>query len=411
MKNKLFSSILVFILLMNMFIFNILNVTAEMVEPNIFGEYAVTIDASSGEVLYDKNANEKAFPASITKVLTALLLVENIKENEVIEMSDYCAGIERSGSQIVHSAGEKFDRDTALRAMLVTSANDIACSIGEHISGSEEAFGKLMTERAKELGAKNSQFFTASGLHHPAHQTTAYDMALVGREAIKHDIILEGMGMKTYIEKTSEQTKEVVNPSKIHDDPDSLGGKTGFTNAARNTLMKIDEVDGKRVINVVMRSNLANVYQDIKSISDYGIDQLQSELVVDKTNWSETLTFLEKQVIVRPEKNVYLTKKKTDNDVFNIAFKQTKEFDDSYLYLEGIKKDEKIGEIEISKNGEIVSNVDVLSTQDVFFEEKKQSFFPFWLKVIMAVVAPILAYIGFVIVYNYKQFNKNKKPV
>lgn len=404
MKGKLFSSILIFSLLINGFVFKPLSVSATTGGPNIFGEYAVTIDASTGEILYDKNANKKAFPASITKVLTALLLIENTNEEDVIVLSKYCAGIERSGSQLYHNENEELKRDVALYSLMVTSANDVACAIGEHISGSEGQFGKLMTKRANEIGTTNSTFFTASGLHHPAHQTTAYDMALITREAIKHDIILDAMGTKTYTEITSRQSKEATNPSKIHNDSDALGGKTGFTNAARNTLMKIDEVDGKRVINVVMRSNLGNIYKDIKLISNYGLNQLQKELVIDKTNWSKTLTFLEKQVIVKPVKNVYQTKIKSDEEPFKTAFKEIEKLDETSLYLDGIKKGDILGEIEVFKAGEVINKVDVVSTQDVFFEKEIQSIFPYWLKVIMAVLIPLLAYIGFVIIYNRKQF-------
>lgn len=386
-------------------------VLAEVSEPTIFGEYAVSIDANTGTILYDKNAEELAFPASITKVMTALLLVENTNENDVITMSEYCTGLTRSGSQAFHTAGEKMDRNTALFSILVTSANDVSCAIGEHISGSETAFGELMSKKANDIGAKNSTFFTASGLHHPGHKTTAYDMGLITREAIKHEIILEAMGTKTIEEKTSMQTKVITNPSKILSNETAIGGKTGFTNAARNTLITINETDGKRVINVVMRSNLNNIYKDIKSISTFGLNQLEKEMIVDKTKWSKTLTFLGKQVIVGTEKNAYMTKVSGEEIQFDLRFNQTKKLDDSYLYLNGIKKGEKIGELEIVKDNEIVSKVDVLSKEAIYFEKKKVTVIPFWMKLMVALLTPVFGYIGLIVLYNRKKNNKTKKPV
>ncbi len=131
---------------------------AEGNPPEIAAEHGVSIEAQSGDVLFDKGAHEKAFPASITKIMTALLLSENIKEDETITISDKCVNEVRSNSQILFKAGEKMSRDTALFTMMTISANDIACAIGEHISGNAEDFGALMTKRAKELGANDTQF-------------------------------------------------------------------------------------------------------------------------------------------------------------------------------------------------------------------------------------------------------------
>lgn len=386
-------------------------VLAQDNKPGIVGEYAVSIDASTGTILYDKNARELAYPASITKVMTALLLMENTNENDVITMSEYCTGLERSGSQAFHTAGEKMDRNTALFSIIVTSANDVSCAIGEHISGSESAFGELMSAKAKDIGAESSTFYTASGLHHPAHQTTAYDMALITREAIKNEIILEAMGTKKIVEKTSMQTKEITNPSKILNNETAIGGKTGFTNAARNTLITINEVDGKRVINVVMRSNLNNIYNDIKSISDFGMNQLEKEMVVDKTKWSKSLTFLGKQVIVGAEKNTYMTKVSGEQSQYDLRFKQTKKIDDTYLYLNGIKEGEKIGEIEIVKEDEVVDKVNALAKETVYFEKDKVTLIPFWVKFLTAFLLPVFGYIGLIVLYNRKKINKTKKPV
>lgn len=393
------------------FLFSSNAVHAEGSPPGIAAEYGVSIEAQSGDILYDKGAHEKAFPASITKVMTALLLSENIKEDETITISEKCVNEVRSNSQILFKAGEKMSRDTALFTMMTISANDVACAIGEHISGSAEEFGALMTKRAKELGANDTQFKNANGLHNPEHYTTAYDMSLIAREAIKHDVVLKAMGTKHYKVTTNLQKKvPITNPSKIHDDPDSIGGKTGFTNQARNTLIKVDEKNGIRVVNVVLKGNKYHYYDDIKRISNYGFEQLHKKKVIDETKWNKKLTFLEKKVIVKPEKSMYLITKKTDTLSYDVKFIPEK-MDETLLYLKGIKKGQKLGELEVIKDNKKVGTVNVLSTQNVIFEKPEEVLVPFWIKVLAATLIPLGSYIGFVFLYNYKYFNNKKRPV
>lgn len=384
---------------------------AEGNPPEIAAEHGVSIEAQSGDILFDKGAHEKAFPASITKIMTALLLSENIKEDETITISEKCVNEVRSNSQILFKAGEKMSRDTALFTMMTISANDIACAIGEHISGNAEDFGALMTKRAKELGANDTQFKNANGLHNPEHYTTAYDMSLIAREAIKHDVVLKAMGTKHYKVTTNLQEKvPVTNPSKIHDDPDSIGGKTGFTNQARNTLVKIDEKDGIRVINVVLKGNKYQYYDDIKRMSNYGFEQLHKKKVVDETKWNKKLTFLEKRVLVKPEKSLYLVTKKTDTSAYDINF-NPKTISKSSLYAQGIKKGQVAGKLKVEKDGKLIDEVNVVSTQNVSFEKPKSFEIPFWVKVLVAIVVPLGSYVGFVFLYNYRYFNNKKRPV
>lgn len=406
-KKKIAIFLLSFFVLMTS-VMNYVAAEVDMNLPQIVGKYAVSIDAKTGEVLYEKAAHDSdgVYPASITKVLTALLLVEEIGDEELITMSPYCVGQVRSNSQILFAENEKLSKKEALFAMMVISANDVACAVAEHIGGTEAGFGEMMTKRARELGAENSNFITASGLHHPGHYTSAYDMALIGKKAIEYDIILEAMGTKRYTLTTSEQTKEIVNPSKIHNDPEALGGKTGYTDAARNTLMKIDEVDGKRVLNVVMRSNLNSIYDDIKKVSNYSLAQLENKLLIDKDNWSKTLTFYDKEVLVKPEKTLYMTKKIKEENEYSLDFVPTSVPEKSELIQTGIRIGDALGVITVRKAEKVIDTVEVIATEEVLFEEEKQAFIPFGLKVIMALLIPIVLYIGFVIFYNQRYQSK-----
>lgn len=261
---------------------------AEETQPVIIGSYGVGVDVETGKIFYNKKADTRSYPASVTKVMTALVFLENSTVDEKIVMSNRCIHMVKSNSQINLKAGEVLSRDTALYTMLVISANDVACAIGEHVSGSESKFAKLMTDKAKELGAKRTQFKNASGLHHAGHYTTSRDLAIIGREAIKNPMILDAMGTKTYIVRTNKHKRvKIENTSKMHDDPTFIGGKTGFTDEARNTLMRIDEKNGIRTLTVVLgknkKVNKYNIQADIKKISNYGMNRIMKEKVVAET--------------------------------------------------------------------------------------------------------------------------------
>ncbi len=372
---------------------------------NIFGEYAVSIDANTGEILFGKNADVKAYPASVTKVLTALLLMEHLEEDDVITFSENAIHETRSRSPLFFDVGETMKRDDALMALMVVSANDVAVAIAETIAGSEEAFAKMMTERAYELGAYDSTFITASGLHYPTHRTTAYDMALIGMVAIQNEKVLEAMSMEDVEVSTSRQTRTIINRSQIFDDVDALAGKTGFTTPAGHTLMKIDEVDGKRVINVVFGSNPHYIYNDIKTVSDLAISKIENDVVIDETNTTETLIFLDQEITLLPEKTVQLTKRKDIDSPYQVSFKQTMQKTEEFkeeLYEHGLKSGTKLGEITVKYNHHEIDVVDMVTVEDYAFE--KEALLPLWLKVV-AVLSSFLAFIVYVV---YSRFMKLK---
>ena len=371
---------------------------------NIFGEYAVSIDANTGEVLFGKNADVKAYPASVTKVLTALLLMEHLEEDDVITFSENAIHETRSRSPLFFDVSETMKRDDALMALMVVSANDVAVAIAETIAGSEERFAEMMTERAHELGAYDSTFITASGLHYPTHRTTAYDMALIGMEAIQNEKILEAMSMEEVEVSTSRQTRTIINRSDIFTDEDAIAGKTGFTTPAGHTLMKIDEVDGKRVINVVFKSNPHYIYNDIKTVSNLGISMIENEVVIDEKNTVETLNFLDQNITLFPEKTVQLTKMKDVDSPYQLIFKptmqKTEEFAEELIEY-GLKSGTKLGEMTVKYNHREIDVIDMVTVEDYAFE--KQAIIPFSLKIGVAVLLPFLAFIGYIVFLCFKK--------
>ena len=151
--------------------------------PTVVAETAILMDAASGEVLYNKNAEQKMFPASITKLMTILLALEHGELTDKITFShEAIYSIEPGSAHIAIQEGETLTLEQVLRAIILRSANEASNGVAEYVDGSIEAFTKHMTERAKELGCKNTNFLTANGLHDENHYTTAYDMALIAKD-------------------------------------------------------------------------------------------------------------------------------------------------------------------------------------------------------------------------------------
>ena len=197
------------------------------------------MDANTGTILYGKEADTKRYPASITKVMTALLAVENCKMSDVITYSNAAVnGIEAGSSTAGINVGAKLTVEDSLYALMLVSANEAAAAIAEHISGSTTEFAKLMTKRAKELGCTNTQFKNPHGLPNEEHYTTAHDMGLILKEAMKHEEFRKISGTISYTLKKSDTLKDTLelwNHAKIlRENSDyyykyAEGAKTGFT--------------------------------------------------------------------------------------------------------------------------------------------------------------------------------------
>ncbi|NLZ80852.1 MAG: D-alanyl-D-alanine carboxypeptidase [Clostridiales bacterium] len=247
--------------------------------PSIYASSGIVIEASTGAVLYDKNMNEKMYPASITKILTALLVLENTTMDEIVTYShDSVFSIEKGSSHIAINQDEKLTVEDSLYGLILASANEVANGLAEHISGSKEEFAKLMTERAKDLGAINSNFTNPSGLHDENHYTTSYDMAMISRAVIDNETFIKINSTLSYmIPPTNLQTesrplntnhKLLLNGSNHYDG--CFGGKTGYTSTAGSTLVTFAERNGIVLISVVMNSNSSNVFEDTRLLLDYG---------------------------------------------------------------------------------------------------------------------------------------------
>ncbi|MEH7303057.1 D-alanyl-D-alanine carboxypeptidase family protein [Neobacillus drentensis] len=272
------TSLLVLMILNGMFIMKGNSAEGEIYSsppPQIEGEYGVTIDAKTGEIIYDKNAHFKAYPASMTKVLTATILDERMKDGEWLTVSPHAANQECLCLGL--RAGERMTKQDAMKALLLLSANDVAVVIAENVAGSEKGFADLMNQKVQQWNLKDTHFVTSNGLHHPNHFTTPYDMAIITKEAIKHPMVLKVMSTQTTDIKTSRQEKIIRNLVNIGAMPNVVAGKPGFTSAAQHTLVEYLKKGDMEIISVVMRSkNKRSKYNDIQTMANYSFNQIEN---------------------------------------------------------------------------------------------------------------------------------------
>ncbi len=249
--------------------------------PDLVSNAAIVMDAASGQVLYEKNSQEKKYPASITKILTVLIALEhNVDFNATVTMSENAIwGVERDSTLIGLDVGEQVTVKDLVYATMVKSANECAYALAEYVAGDIESFAKLMNERAAEIGCQNTHFVTPNGLHDDDHYTTAYDMALITKEALKNETFREIAGTLNYTVPATNLADEtrflwngnkMINPAEPYYYEYCEGGKTGYTSKANNTLMTYAKKDGLELICVVLDCDGAKyAYSDSKALYNY----------------------------------------------------------------------------------------------------------------------------------------------
>ncbi len=274
--------------------------------PQIVSESAVLMDAKTGQVLYEKNMHMKLYPASITKILTVLLGIENSRLQDTITMSHGAVfSIPRGASHIALDEGEQITMEQALMAAMLPSANDASNGIAEHVSGSVASFAGLMNQRAREAGAINSHFVNPHGLPDEAHVSTAYDMAMITRAAIQNDTFRKILGTVRYTIPPSNKQKEARDLWSEHRMLTTnrfyyegvIGGKTGYTQVSQNTLVTVAQRGERELIVVAMKSQGYNVYNDTIALFDYGFDQFSETSIVPSVSVNPSRGNAESRII------------------------------------------------------------------------------------------------------------------
>lgn len=348
--------------------------------PDIVAESAVVMDAGTRTVLYGKEASTKRYPASITKVMTALLAVENCNMSDIITYSNAAVnGIEAGSSTAGINVGAKLTVEDSLYALMLVSANEAAAAIAEHISGSTTEFAKLMTKRAKELGCKNTQFKNPHGLPDEEHYTTAYDMGLILKEAMKHPEFRKIAGTISYTLKKSDSltdTLELWNHAKIlRQNSDyyyeyAKGAKTGFTQVALNTLVTYAKKDNVELICVILKDHGADKsYTDTANLFKWAFNQVKA--VTPLTNFSLKTAMTENSSIDSAKLDQIQLLNSSYDTNFSVLVK--KDFDESTLKtafkLDEDKKTGRLGYIIISCDDKELGRTEV--TYDITSKQGK----------------------------------------
>ena len=365
---------------------------------------AVLMDAETGIVIYDKDMHERLYPASITKLMTVLLALEYADETEgAFEERVYFSyeavySLPYDSSGIAMDEGESLSFEQALYAVMLPSANEVANAVAEHIAGTAEEFAAMMTERAVELGAYDTNFKNPHGLHDEDHYTTPYDMAIIMRELIKHPFFLTLISTAYYeippTEKT-EETREMYNSNKMIQPGDYyreevVGGKTGFTTPAGHTLVTYAEKDDIKLITAVMKCEKNVIYTDTAALLDYGFGMFKefdiAAIYKESYPPARTLPVFQKyrgrtvglgfvEIVPAGILKAVLPK---NIDVKSIVFEEK-----IPKSLEApVGKGRKIGSVTASVNGFTLGEIDIEARRDVFpedvltleYEEKSANF-------------------------------------
>ena len=272
---------------------------------DVYCQSCVLIDAETGAVLCSLNRNTTRYPASTTKIMTALLTVENCSLDETVTMTaEGVALVTDDSSNAGTSVGEEFTVEQCLYMLLLKSANDIATQLAVHVAGSIDAFADMMNARAEELGCTGTHFHNPSGMPDEEHYTTAMDLALIMRAVIKNETLRKIISTYSYTvpatnmmseERYYENHNQLINSNSEYYYEYCIGGKTGFTEAAQRTLVSAAEKDGHTLICVTMKTPDKSDYYDQKRLYNFGFDNFKWTSVGNGTivlpEWIDTTPF------------------------------------------------------------------------------------------------------------------------
>lgn len=409
--------------------------------PEIGAKSAILIEANTGVVLYEKNVHEKLFPASVTKILTALVAFDNSEMNDMVTFSyDAVGSIDwRTDANMGIAGGSSITMEQTLYGMLVGSANEAAYAIAEHIAGNGklDEFAKLMNEKAKSLGCVDSNFVTPNGIHDDNHYTSAYDLSLIGRAFFKNEFLSHIACTPKYtIPPSPTQTKGELTvyaksklfPGKEYAYEGLVGTKTGYTDLARQTLISCAERGNMKLICVIMMEESPNQYTDTIDLFNYGFTNFQITTVADKDTkynisslnsfstegnlFGDSKSFIE----IDPKAYVVLPYGSTLEDTTssvgydNLDYKQVARID--YFY-----SDVKVGSAGVIPTGDKITKFEFTDTKDMLtypeeeVEEDNVIFIDVFKMIIYTAIGAVFIVILIIVItvarkrYKYKQMS------
>lgn len=359
-----------------------ISVFADSKDVSISSPNSVVLDYETGTVLYEKNGNKKIYPASTTKIWTAYLVIKNVKDlDHSIEIDK---DLSVDGSSMYLQKGEIFTVRELLQGLLVHSSNDTAEVLAEYVSGSKEAFADLMNKEAKAIGAKNTHFNNPHGLPDKEHYTTAYDMALIARQAMSNDLIREIVSTKSltfekcdtptskrFITRTFFNTnKFLTSTEKIQYKGKSVdikydivdGIKTGYTDDAGRCLLSSAVKNDMRVISAVFKDAGTDVYADSRTLIDYAFNNYYNQTIINKADYTKSKRVLftkEKELLYEPEFNYKIVLEKGSKASENYNAKVILNYDLP------IKKGDKVGTLDVYNGKTLEKTINLVAKNNL----------------------------------------------
>ena len=329
---------------------------------------SIMIEASTGEILYSNNSNERLAPASMTKIMSLILIMENIEKgnlnwNDIVVVSKNASSM--GGSQIFLETNEMMSVEDLVKGICIASGNDATVALAERIAGTESAFVGLMNKKAKELGLKNTNFVNSTGLDAENHYSTASDMAVMAKELIRHEKILEFSSIyEDYLRKDTSNSFWLVNTNKLVRYYSYIDGlKTGYTGDAGYCLTATGKKNGMRLITVVMNEDtIDNRAKDTIAMMDYGFSMYSLDNVLKKDEVLGSIKVnLGKKEYINVVSSVPITvlnnnqkdKRKITYDVLNKEITAP------------VKVGDEVGKINVYEDGNFMYSVPLTVSEDV----------------------------------------------
>ena len=334
----------------------------DLKENDLIAKSAVLIDGESGRVLFGKNYDKKMAMASTTKIMTCIVALENAPEDKIVEISSKAAGMPRVRMNVIK--GEKYILKDLLYAMMLESYNDVAVAVAEGVAGSMENFAKLMNNKAKEIGAENTNFVTPNGLDAKGHMSTAYDMALIGAYAVKNKRFLEIVNTKSYNLSNMAEKRNFTAVNKnafLTMENDAVGIKTGFTGEAGYCFVGAVKSKGRTFVSCVLACgwppNKTYKWNDTKKLMNYGKSNYKYKEIIK----GEPMVYVN---IVNGTKNKISARVEGKYSAL-ISKKDIVKKDTKISYKLPIKKDSSIGEVDILINDGCVKKCKLIAMESV----------------------------------------------
>ncbi|MGI6732596.1 MAG: D-alanyl-D-alanine carboxypeptidase family protein [Anaerovoracaceae bacterium] len=302
--------------------FQALNGPAAVTPPDVSAQSAIVIEQTTGKVLYEKNSRQLAYPASTTKIVTALLAIEAGDLDRTFRVPGAAAGVE--GSSIYLAAGEKISLRDLVYGLMLRSGNDAAVAISCLIDRSTEAFVQRMNERVQAMGAMDTHFMNPSGLFDENHYTTAYDMAIIAREAMKNSEFKAIAGAKSWVANRGEgKYNHFYNKNKVvFEYPGGTGIKIGYTKRSGRTLVASSERNGMELICVVM--NALNWFNDSYRLMDYAFESFEMSKIIEGQRTLKAIPVNagnKDHVFVGPKDPVMLPVRKGETESLEVVYR------------------------------------------------------------------------------------------